>query len=122
MTIYQRMTDVFEHAGVPGFLQEWRATALYPQIPEMFAAYQVLESGSALEADDIEIAHRYVVQIDLYGETDVSGKLRTILMELEAQGFTLSDVRDMDNTRATRYIYHRRWRATFIDYQVDQYE
>ena len=122
MTIYQRMSSVFEHADLPGFLQEWRATNEYPVIPDMFATYQVTQSGSAMTADDIEIIHRYEVWIDLYGETDVSGALATVMTELEAQGFTINDVRDLDNTKATRYIYHRRWRVEYFDYCMDAVE
>ena len=117
MTIYQRMAAVFERAGVPGFLQEWRATPAYPQIPERYATYQVVRSGSALEADDAQIVSVNEVTIDLYGETDVSNALMAVMAELEADGFCVSDVRDMDNSGATRYIYHRRWRAQYYSYE-----
>ena len=116
MTIYQRMASVFEHANVPGFLQEWRATALYPQIPERFATYRVSSSGEGLAADDMEIARRYQIWIDLYGETDVSGALETIMLELKGQGFYIGDVRDMDDANASRFVYHRRWQVTYVDY------
>lgn len=116
MTIYQRMAAIFTEAGIPGFLQEWRATDEYPTMPEKFCTYLVTQDREALAADDCEAAHEYEVYIDLYGMTDVTQEQLLLCVALETAGFYIPYTRDMDNLRLTRYQYHRRLRVRFYDY------
>ena len=120
MTIYQRIAAVFTAAGIPGFLQEWRATAAYPTIPAKFCTYLVTQDREALAADDAEQVHEYEVYIDLYGMTDVTQEQNTLVSRLYDAGFYIPYQRDMDNVRLTQYQYHRRLRVHYYDYGTEE--
>lgn len=115
MTIYQRMQAVFTAAGIPGFLQGWRATPAYPQIPDKFAAYIVNSEGPALCADDAPLISRTELSLHVYGKTDVTVETAALRDALLARGFAVSGVRDLDDVREGDYIYHRRMAVTLIE-------
>lgn len=116
MTIYQRMQQVFEDAGVPGFLQGWQATAEYPQIPDIFAAYIVNAEAPMLCADDAPIIGSTSLALHIYGKTDVSNAVARIKTALLDEDFMISNQRDLDDVRNGEYIYHRKMDLTFIEF------
>ena len=116
MTIYQRMQKIFEAAGVPGFLQGWQATAEYPQIPDIFAAYIVNAEAPMLCADDVPIIGSTSLALHVYGKTDVSDAVAKIKEALTADDFMISNQRDLDDVRNGEYIYHRKMDLTFIEF------
>lgn len=116
MTIYQRMQKIFEAAGVPGFLQGWQATAEYPQIPDIFAAYIVNAEAAMLCADDVPIIGSTSLALHVYGKTDVSGAVAKIKEALTADDFMISNQRDLDDVRNGEYIYHRKMDLTYIEF------
>lgn len=120
MTIYQRMAAIFDAAGIPGFLQEWRATDEYPEIPEKYCTYLLEQETDAMCADDREIVHSYRIWIDAYGQTDLSEELQRLNRALDAAGFCIPYTRDMDNLRLSRYQYHRRLRVDYYEYLSEE--
>lgn len=114
MTIYQRMEMVFAEAGVPGFLQGWRATEAYPVIPDTYCAYIVSGEGAALCADDVELMHRVDVQLHIFGKRDVSGAVSRVCKALGDGDFLISRLASLDDARESEYIYHRQINAAHI--------
>lgn len=110
-TIYARMAEVFQEAGVPGFLNEWRATPSYPRIPDHYATYRVPLDEDTICADDMEIIHRTDVDIDFYSKSDPSLWIDSIEKALLAQGFLVERQRGMDDYRHGDFLYHRRIEA-----------
>lgn len=115
MTIYQRMAALFDAACIPGFLQEWRATDEYPEIPEKYCTYLLEQETDAMCADDRELVHACRIWIDVYGQTDLSAELQRLNRALDAAGFCIPYTRDMDNLRLSRYQYHRRLRVDYYE-------
>lgn len=112
MSIYQRMTEVFHQAGLPGFLNYWRKSSEYPEIPSQFCVYTVTQEGAALAADDCELIHETQVTLDMYGRSDLSaahGRLKEVLMQ---NGFDLLGQSDAADVYSGEWRYHKRMKLT----------
>lgn len=115
MTIYQRLGAIFERAGIPGFMGAWIATPDYPAIPQKYGVYTLVDEDDALCADDMEIAHRYEVDIDLYGTMDLSAEAQAIERALIEGAWCIERTRDIADWRRGEYLYHKRIEATYFD-------
>lgn len=118
MTIYQRTGAVFEAAGVPGFLQMFRRTEEYPEMPDTFAVYNISQTRSPLCADDVEIARMYTVHIDVYGKGDVSGAVEAIREALAAADYALPVLSDQPDLYGLALQYHTAISTSYVDYDL----
>ena len=115
MTIYQRMDKVFAVAGVPGFFQTWRRTDLYPELPELYAVYNVTVERPAQSADDREIFRRYDVELLVY-VPDVAGAVEALRDALQIEGFSLPRDADARARLNGEHIENKQIRAVFVDF------
>lgn len=116
MTIYQRMEAIFQVADVPGFLQEWRKTDEWPELPEIYAAYNLTVERPAQCADDREIFRRYDVAIWVYGTEDVSAAVEAICDALTMDGFALPRESDGYARVNGDHIYVKKIETVFVDF------
>ena len=116
MTIYQRMEEVFRVADVPGFLQAWRKTDESPELPDLYAIYNLTRERSAQSADDAEIFRRFDVTIWLYGTGDITDAAARIEDALGLEGFELPGSADGFAKVNGEHIYQKTIEAVYIDF------
>ena len=116
MTIYQRMDEVFRVADVPGFLQAWRKTDEAPELPDLYAVYNVDTDRCAQSADDAPIFWLYDVTIYVYGIEDVSAAVAAIEDALSLEGFSRPRAHDGYARVAGEHIYVNQIDAVFVDF------
>lgn len=116
MTIYQRMAEVFRLADVPGFLQAWRKTDEYPDLPELYAVYNLAQERPALSADDGAIFQRYDVTIWVYGSQDVTAAAAAIEDALGLEGFGVPRTSDGYAQIGGGHLYIKKMETTFVDF------
>ena len=116
MTIYQRMMEIFRVADVPGFLQAWRKTDRYPEIPATYAVYNVTRARTDQSANDEAIFTRYDITIYLYGKTDITDAAEAITDALELGDFCISSEADLRPAVLGDYQYVRRIDVSYVDF------
>lgn len=116
MTIYQRMERVFTLADVPGFFQTWRKTDDHPELPDLYAVYNVTQERPAQCADDREIFRLYSVTVWLYGVGDVTAAADLILDALSMEGFGTPRGADAYAGIPGAHINVKRIDAHYVDY------
>lgn len=120
MTIYQKMKALFAKAEIEGRYQTFESNETESSLPDVYCDYRIVSDGSALMADDLEIAHRYDLYIDIHGKRDVSAALDRLLSTLKADNFDVSAARHLDGMNGSKYKYHRRIIATYYDFEMEE--
>lgn len=117
MTIYQRMMALFESIGVTGYLNTAElTTGQAPSLPDVYAAYNVLSDGDAVNADDDELIHSWRVMVDVHGRGDISATVDALRTALKSGGFYVQHAQHLDGMYGSRYIYHRRVYAVYYEH------
>lgn len=112
MSIYQRMTEIAMAAEIPIFLNYWRKSSEYPEIPNQFCVYTVTQEVSALAADDCELIHETQITLDMYGKSDLSAAHERLKEALTQDGFDLLGQSDAADVYSGEWRYHKRLKLT----------
>lgn len=116
MTIYQRMEEVFRVADVPGFLQAWQKTDEFPELPSLYAVYNLTRERTAQSADDAEIFRRYDVTVWVYGTEDVTEAVAAIEDAMALDGIEVHTLADSFTRLNGDHVYLKTIQAIYIDF------
>ena len=115
MTIYQRLAEIFRAADIPGFLNYWRKSTEYPEVPAIFCTYVVTQERDALCADDIELIHQYNITIRMYGKGDLTAAHERLRLTLLANCFPTVRQSDLADIYSGEWRYCKRIDALYIE-------
>lgn len=115
MTIYQRMTEVFRSAAIPGFLNYWRKNEEYPEIPDKFCTYVVTLEADPLCADDAALLHQTNITVHMYGKSDLTEEQKALRAALLREGFLIARQTDLADVYSGDWRYHKRFDLIYIE-------